>query len=237
MSFLKTCVVAGTGPGNGAAIARAFSKEGFHVALLSRSNTFTSSLASELGNATAITCDLSDEISIAQAAKKIESECPPVEVLVFNAGGASTFRPGTLLDIQPSELIKSISARSMGPLALSQHLLPGMVERKKGSVLFTGATASLRGSANFAFVAIPSFSCKALAESMAREFMPKGIHVSHIVLDGAVESERARQWMPNAGPDDLIQPKDVAANYVMLHNQPRSTWTFELVLRPAVEKW
>ncbi|ORY47074.1 NAD(P)-binding protein [Rhizoclosmatium globosum] len=237
MSLQKSCIVAGTGPGNGAALARAFSKEGFHIVLLARSSDFIQSLASELGNATAITCDLSDEASIAQAAKRIESECPPVEVLIFNAGGASTFRPGTLLNVSPSDLLKTIAARTTGPLSLSQHILPGMVTRKKGSIFFTGATASTRGSKNFALLAIPSFSTKALAESMAREFMPKGIHVSHIVLDGSLESECAREWKPNAGPDDFMQPKDVAASYVMLHNQPRSTWTFELVLRPSVEEW
>ncbi|KAJ3011970.1 UNVERIFIED_CONTAM: hypothetical protein HDU68_001440 [Siphonaria sp. JEL0065] len=237
MSLTRTCIVAGVGPGVGGAVARAFSQLGFHVALLARSTSFTQSLAAELGNATAVECDLSNEESIATAAKSIIANCPPVEVLLFNAGGSSTFRPGTLLDIKPSELISTVTARSMGPLAFAQQILPGMVERKKGSVFFTGATASTRGSANFAFVAIPAFATKALAESMAREFMPKGIHVSHLILDGMVESKQARASMPQAGPDDLIQPKNVAEQYVMLHNQPKSAWTFELVIRPSVEKW
>ncbi|KAI9333245.1 hypothetical protein BDR26DRAFT_868428 [Obelidium mucronatum] len=237
MSFSRTCIVAGVGPGVGGAVARAFSQQGFHVALLARSTGFTESLASELGNATAFSCDLSSEESISNAAQAIISRCPPVEVLVFNAGGSATFRPGSLLDIKPSELIGTVTARSMGPLAFAQHILPGMVERKKGSIFFTGATASTRGSANFGFVAIPAFATKALAESMAREFMPKGVHVSHLILDGMVESERARQWLPNAGPDDMIQPKSVADQYVYLHNQPKNTWTFEMIVRPAAEKW
>ncbi|KAJ3062695.1 hypothetical protein HDU98_001439 [Podochytrium sp. JEL0797] len=237
MSFTRTCVVAGTGPGNGAAIAKAFAKQGFHVALLARSEGYLKTLAGEIGNATAVTCDLSSESSIAEAAKSIHANCPPVEVLVFNAGGSSSFRPGSLLGVKPDELIKSVAARSMGPLALSQHLLPSMVERKKGSVLFTGATAAMRGSANFGFVAIPAFSTKALAESMAREFMPQGIHVSHIVLDGAVLSENTRKWKPNAADDEFLHPDDIAAQYVMLHNQPRTTWTFELQIRPFSEKW
>ncbi|KAJ3142514.1 hypothetical protein HK100_002183 [Physocladia obscura] len=233
----KTAIIAGTGPGIGAALARAFSKEGFHVALLARSSDFSTTLASELGNATYIACDMSDESSIAIAAQKIKSTLPPPEVLCFNAGGSQSFRPGSLLDLNTGNLTKSITTRATGPLQLVQYFLPGMVERNKGSVLFTGATASFRGSANFAFLAVPAFATKALAESMAREFMPKGIHVAHIILDGIVEGEEGRSWKKDAGPDDLLQPNDVAAQYVMLHNQPRSTWTFELQIRPAVEKW
>jgi NADP-dependent 3-hydroxy acid dehydrogenase YdfG len=95
----------------------------------------------------------------------------------------------------------------------------------------------MRGSANFAFIAVPKFATKALAESLAREYGPQGVHVSHIVIDGVVESEQGRKWKVGAGPDDLIQPKDVAAQLVMLHEQPKSTWTFELAIRPAAEKW
>ncbi|KAI8833665.1 hypothetical protein BJ741DRAFT_535334 [Chytriomyces cf. hyalinus JEL632] len=253
---LKTVVIAGVGPGVGSATARAFQKEGYHVALLSRSMDYLSnaclkqSLANELGNATAVQCDLTEKDSVASAARAI-SGMPPVEVVVLNAGGPSTFRRGSVLDMDADDLAKAVSARTVGPLRLLQHLLPSMVinhklshpknsakiERKEGSVFFTGATASLRGSANFAYVAVPAFSTRALAESTARELMPLGLHVSHLVLDGIVDSENARGWKPDAGPDDLIQPARVADTFLMLHRQPKSVWTFELTVRPANEIW
>ncbi|KAI8611121.1 hypothetical protein BC830DRAFT_1084282 [Chytriomyces sp. MP71] len=240
MSLLKTCVVAGVGPGVGAATARAFSREGYHVALLARSEGYlkerTQTLAAELGNATVVVCDLASTDSIANAAKTIHT-LPPVDVIVLNAGGAQAFRPGSVLNVNADDLLKAVAIRTSGPLSLLQHLMPAMVERKAGSVFFTGATAALRGSANFAFVAIPAYTTRALAESMAREFMPQGIHVAHLVLDGMVESERARQWKPDAEPDDLIQPANVADTYLWLNKQPRSTWTSELTVRPAREKW
>ncbi|KAI8611158.1 short-chain dehydrogenase/reductase SDR [Chytriomyces sp. MP71] len=220
MSLSKTCVIAGVGPGIGAAAARAFSREGYHVALLARSEGYLQTLAAELGNATAVVCDLSSTASIANAAKTIHT-LPPVDVIVLNA----------------DDLLKAVAARTSGPLSLLQHLMPPMVERKAGSIFFTGATAALRGSANFAFVAIPAYTTRALAESMAREFMPQGIHVAHLILDGMVESAWSRQWKPDASPDDLIQPANVADTYLWLHRQPRSTWTSELVVRPAKEKW
>ncbi|KAJ3256812.1 hypothetical protein HDU77_002950 [Chytriomyces hyalinus] len=208
-NLLKTVVIAGVGPGVGSATARAFQKEGYHVALLSRSMDYLSSLANELGNATAVQCDLTDKDSVASAARAI-SGMPPVE---------------------------AVSARTVGPLRLLQHLLPSMIERKEGSIFFTGATASLRGSANFAYVAVPAFSTRALAESTARELMPLGLHVSHLVLDGIVDSENTRAWKPDAGPDDLIHPSKVADTFLMLHRQPKSVWTFELIVRPANEIW
>ncbi|KAJ3205892.1 hypothetical protein HDU82_004892 [Entophlyctis luteolus] len=251
-SFSRTAVVAGTGPGIGAALARAFSKEGYHVALLARSSAFAEALAAEIGHASFVQCDLSDESSVLKAAAIIEETLPPTEVspevesvfviqtahcqvLCFNGGGSGTFRQESILDVNPAELLKTVTARSIGPLRLSQRFIPGMLSRGKGSVFFTGATAAMRGSANFAYVAIPAFSTKALAESMAREFMPKGIHVAHVILDGVVDSEKARTWKKE--PDALLAPASVAASYVMLHNQPKAAWTFELVLRPSVEKW
>ncbi|KAJ3232058.1 hypothetical protein HDU78_007341 [Chytriomyces hyalinus] len=235
-NLLKTVVIAGVGPGVGSATARAFQKEGYHVALLSRSMDYLSSLANELGNATAVQCDLTDKDSVASAARAI-SGMPPVEVVVLNAGGPSTFRRGSVLDMDADDLAKAVSARTVGPLRLLQHLLPSMIERKEGSVFFTGATASLRGSANFAYVAVPAFSTRALAESTARELMPLGLHVSHLVLDGIVDSENTRAWKPDAGPDDLIHPSKVADTFLMLHRQPKSVWTFELIVRPANEIW
>ncbi|KAJ3380774.1 hypothetical protein HDU84_005608 [Entophlyctis sp. JEL0112] len=222
-SFSRTAVVAGTGPGIGAALARAFSKEGYHVALLARSSAFAEALAAEIGHASFVQCDLSDESSVLKAAAIIEETLPPTEVspevLCFNGGGSGTFRQESILDVNPAELLKTVTARSIGPLRLSQRFIPGMLSRGKGSVFFTGATAAMRGSANFAYVAIPAFSTKALAESMAREFMPKGIHVAHVILDGVVDSEKARTWKKE--PDALLAP----------------AWTVALVLRPSVEKW
>ncbi|KAJ3067031.1 hypothetical protein HDU98_009745 [Podochytrium sp. JEL0797] len=195
-------------------------------------------LAAELGNATVVVCDLSAEESIAAATKKILASCPPVEVLVFNAGGPGSFHPGSLLNLKADALLATVSARSIGPLSLTQHLLPQMIERKKGTVLFTGATAAMRGGANFAFLAVPAFATKALAESMAREFMPQGIHVAHVVLDGVILSETTKLWKgPNAVEDEFLHPSEIASQYVMLHNQPKTAWTFELQLRPFSEKW
>ncbi|KAJ3320927.1 hypothetical protein HDV06_004705 [Boothiomyces sp. JEL0866] len=230
---LRTAVIAGVGPGIGLSLAKSFAKEGYHVALLARNLSYLDQVQKEIGNATAFACDLSSESSIKSVTQQIIKELPPVEVTVMNAGAA--FSPKPFLEVNPSDLHAAFNLQTIGTVHLLQSLLPGMVERQKGTVIITGATASLRGSAKFVPLAVPKFATKALAESLAREFGPQGVHVSHVIIDGVVDSEKGRAWKKSTNPDDYIQPDAVAWNYVQLHKQPKPTWTFELILRPAAE--
>ncbi|KAJ3271339.1 hypothetical protein HDV01_006844 [Terramyces sp. JEL0728] len=232
MAALKTAVIAGVGPGIGASLARTFAKEGYHVALLARNQAYLNEIQKELGNATAVQCDLSSEASIKNATQFIVKELPPVEVAVMNAG--APFSPKPFLNVDTKDLLSAFNLQTIGTVHFLQGLLPGMLERQKGTVIITGATAALRGAANFVPLAVPKFATKALAESLAREYGSKGIHVSHVIIDGVVDSERGRAWKKSTNADDYIQPDAVALNYVQLHKQPKSTWTFELRTIQAV---
>lgn len=232
---LRTAVIAGVGPGIGFSLAKAFANEGYHVALLARNQAYLDQVQNEIGNATAIACDLSNESSIKSVTQQIIKDLPPVEVTVMNAGAA--FSPKPFLEINPADLQAAFNLQTIGTVHLLQNLLPGMLERQKGTIIITGATASLRGAARFAPLAVPKFATRALAETLAREFGPKGVHVSHVIIDGVVDSDKGRAWKRSTNPDDYIQPDAVAWNYVQLHKQPKRTWTFELVLRPSTENW
>ncbi|KAF0694785.1 Aste57867_14383 [Aphanomyces stellatus] len=238
-SATRTAIIAGVGPGIGAATARAFANAGYHVALLARNEDYLSGLKADIersgAKASAFPVDLTKSDTIHAAMTSLIATLPPIHVLVCNAGAA--FRPGSILNLDPKALEQSLNVQVLGPLHLTQLVLPEMLLHGEGSIIYTGATASLRAGANFASLAVPKFALRALAQSVAREFNPKNIHVSHVIIDAVVESDQGRQWKRDAPDDALIKPDAIAAEFLHLTRQQKSAWTFELELRPFLEQW
>ena len=228
------CVVVGVGEGNGAALARAFAKEGMALALLARGTEFTEALAQELGDARAYACDVSDAASVTQAFERIRGELGEPATVIYNAGS------GVWGDVESIDLAgfeSSWRVNAFGALAVAKQVLPAMKAAGAGTIIFIGATASLRGGARAAAFAPAKAAQRSLAESMARSLWPAGIHVALIVVDAVVDLPRTRAMMSDKPDDFFMKPDDMAATAVWLANQPRSAWTFEAVVRPFGENW
>lgn len=228
------CALVGVGRGNGAALARAFAREGMAIALLARGTEYSTSLAGELGDARAYECDASDPQNIATAFAAIRDDLGDPTVLVYNAGSGVR---GDAESISLEAFENAWRVNALGALAASKEVIPAMKRAGNGSIVFIGATASLRGGAQTAGFASAKAAQRILAESMARSLGPQGIHVSLIVIDAVVDLPRTRERMPDKTDDFFIRPDDVASTAVWLTKQPRSAWTFEVVVRPFGEKW
>ncbi len=228
------CVVVGVGPGNGAALARAFSEAGMAVALLARRTEFSSQLANQLPDARAYACDVADPASVAAAFKAIRADMGDPATLVFNAGSGVW---GDVESIGLDDFEASWRVNALGALAVSQQVIPAMKAAGAGSIIFIGATASRRGTPRTAAFAPAKAAQRSLAESMARSLGPQGIHVALIVIDAVVDLPRTRQAMPDKPDDFFIKPADMAASAVWLAQQPRSAWSFEIEVRPFGETW
>jgi NAD(P)-dependent dehydrogenase (short-subunit alcohol dehydrogenase family) len=235
----KTAAIVGVGPGLGRALALRFAQGGFAVALMARSEEASRTIQAEVtsggGVAGSFACDASDEGSARSAFERVRKELGDPEVLVYNAGA---FQMGGILQLSPADLERTWRINCLGGLVTAQAVLPKMVERGRGTILFTGATAALRGSANFASLAVGKFGLRALAQSMARELGPRGIHVAHIVIDGGIDTPRVRAMVAGRGSaTTLLSPAAIAETYWHLHGQDPSAWTHEMDLRPSVEKF
>jgi NAD(P)-dependent dehydrogenase (short-subunit alcohol dehydrogenase family) len=228
------CAIVGVGEGNGAALARAFAREGMTLALLARKTDFTEALANELGSARAYSCDVSDPASVADAFAKIRSELGDPTSLIYNAGSGVW---GDVESITLDGFESSWRVNALGALAASQQVIPAMKAAGSGTIIFIGATASLRGGPRTAAFAPAKAAQRSLAESMARTLWPQRIHVALIVIDAAVNLPRTRENMPDKSDDFFLEPDDMAASAVWLSKQPRSAWTFEVAVRPFGEKW
>ena len=234
----KVAAVLGVGPGLGAAVARRFAREGFGVALMARREESLALVREEIegsgGDALSVAADATDPGSVASAFERVHAELGDPEVFVYNAGA---FRMGGILEIPPEDFDACFRANCAGAFYAAQQVLPAMVERGRGTVLLTGATAALRGSARFSALAVGKFGLRALAQSMAREFGPQGVHVAHVVIDGQIDTPRVREMSPDREEDTMLSPEAIAEAYWRLHTQHRTAWTLELDLRPAVESF
>jgi NAD(P)-dependent dehydrogenase (short-subunit alcohol dehydrogenase family) len=238
-----SAVVAGVGPvrGLGAAIARRFAREGFQLTVLGRNaeklNESVAALRATGASVEGIVGDVTDQATVARAIEAAEKSAP-VEVAVFNAGGNW---PGSFLDIDGKRFEEFWRVNALAGLFFGQAAIRAMLPRGNGTLIYTGASASLRGRANFVGFASAKAALRAVAQSAAREFGPKGIHVAHVVVDGAIDGERINTLVPQLktqrGPDGLLDPDAIAANYWTLHAQQRSAWTHEIDVRPWVETW
>lgn len=228
------CVVVGVGPGNGAAIARRFAREGYVVALLARSTEFTKQLAWELDGAKTYACDVTSEAGIASAFKRIREELGEAEVLVYNAGSGTW---GDVEHITAAEFESAWRVNALGALLTARQVIPAMKRNAKGSIILIGATASRRGGPRTAAFAPAKAAQRSLAESMARSLWPAEIHVALVIIDGIVDLEKTRQAMPDKPASFFVKPEAVAATVYWLSQQPRSAWAFEVEARPFGEAW
>ncbi len=234
MTAKKVCVVAGVGPGNGAAFARRFSKAGFAVALLARTGETSEPLAASLPDARFYACDVADASSVAHAFEAIERDMGPVHTLVYNAGSGVW---GNVEEIDPAAFENAFRVNALGLLLAAKRSIPSMLRQGGGNIIVIGATASLRGGARTAAFAPAKAAQKSLAESMARHLWPKHIHVCLIVVDGVVDLARTRARMKDKPDDFFIAPDDLAETAFLLTEQPHSAWSFEVEARPFKEAW
>ena len=229
--------IVGVGPGLGAALAERFAREGHAVALLARSPEHCEPIIQRIladgGRAHGYDCDASQPESVAAAFAQVRTTFGDPEVLVYNAG---LFAVGGLLELSPETFENAWRVNCFGAFLTAREVVPVMLKRSRGTLLFTGATAGLRGGAHFAGLAVGKFGLRALAQSLARELGPKGVHVAHVVIDGQIGSE-ARKRDRARSADSLLEPAAIADAYWQLHTQPRSAWTLEQDLRPYVEKF
>ncbi len=228
------CAVIGIGPGNGAAIARHFAREGYRVALLARGMTLSEKLAGELGNARAYACDASNPESVKTAFAGVRKDLGEVGVLIYNAGSGTW---GNVEEVSAADLEAAWRVNVLGAFAAAREVIPAMKKRGSGSIIFIGATASRRGAAHAAAFAQAKAAQRTLAESMARHLWPAGIHVGLVVIDGVVDLPRTRERMPDKPESFFVRPDEVAATVHWLTQQPRSAWSFEVEARPFGEVW
>jgi NAD(P)-dependent dehydrogenase (short-subunit alcohol dehydrogenase family) len=238
-------LLVGAGDAIGAAVARRFAAGGYSVCVVRRSAEKSQSLVQEIvssgGVAHAVSTDVRNEEAVRALFAHVEAELGSVEVCLFNAG-ANVKSP--LIDTSAKLFFKAWELACYAGFLTGREAARYMVPRGRGTILFTGATASVRGGSGFAAFAAAKFGLRAVAQSMARELAPKNIHVAHLVIDGAIDSEAihrrlsaATGAMPDLAPDSLIQTSSVAEAYWALHNQSRDGWTHELDLRPYSERW
>ena len=238
----KVALVIGAGDSTGGAIARRFAKEGFIACVTRRSadklQPLVDSIRADGGQAFGYASDARKEEDVAALFEQIEAEHGPVEVLVFNIGANV---PCSILDETARKYFKIWEMACFSGFLNAQAAAKRMVVRGSGTILFTGATAALRGVANFAAFAGAKHALRALAQSMARELGPKNIHVAFVVVDGAIDTDFIRSNFPERyalkDQDGILNPEHIAENYWYLHSQPRDAWTFELDLRPYMERW
>jgi NAD(P)-dependent dehydrogenase (short-subunit alcohol dehydrogenase family) len=247
MSMVPVALVVGAGDATGGAIARRFARGGYTVCATRRSldklQATLGQIEAEGGKAYGFSCDARKEEEVVQLVEQIESSIGPIEVLVFNIGANV---PCSILDETARKYFKIWEMACLGGFLNGREVAKRMVAREggnghRGTIIFTGATASLRGAANFAAFAGAKHALRALAQSMARELGPQGIHVAHTIIDGAIDTEFIRENFPQRyalkDQDGILNPDHIAEMYWMLHQQPRDAWTHELDLRPWMEKF
>ncbi|HTZ71467.1 MAG TPA: SDR family NAD(P)-dependent oxidoreductase [Acetobacteraceae bacterium] len=238
------CLVVGAGIGLGGAIGRAFAAEGLAVCLTRRARHLAEvqTLADEIraagGAAHAFGVDARDETEIAALFDRIETDIGPLRVVVFNIGANVRFG---VRETTARVYTKVWEMAAFAGFLAGREAARVMAPRGRGTIIFTGATASVRGREGFAAFAGAKHALRALAQSMAREFGPQGLHVAHVVIDGAIDGVFTREHMPDAAERlarcEILDPAEIARNYVWLHKQARSAWTHEMDLRPWMEAW
>ncbi len=224
-------LIVGVGAGLSASLARAFTKASLKVALAARSTERLTALATETGAKT-YACDATKGTEVDKLFSDLDAASATPDVVVYNASYRTR---GPVIDLDPAEVEKSIQVSAFGGFLIAQAAAKRMLPRGQGAILFTGASASVKGYAQSASFAMGKFALRGLAQSLARELSPKGIHVAHFVIDGGIRSAR-RIESPDQ-PDSLLDPDAIAQSYLHVLNQPRNAWTSEIELRPWVEKF
>ena len=227
----KSVLIVGAGSGLSASLAREFAKEGMSVALAARSAAKLDEFVKETG-AKAFNCDAARREEVEKLFADLDAAKRTPDVVVYNASYRTR---GPVAELDPAEVAKALEITAYGAFLVGQAAAKRMVPKRHGAIFFTGASASVKGYAQSAPFAMGKFALRGLAQSMARELAPQGIHVAHFVIDGGIRS--ARRPVPPDAPDSLLDPDAIAASYLAVLKQPRSAWTQELELRPWVEKF
>ena len=231
----RTAVIAGVGPGLGEALARKFVDEGCHVGLFARSGDYLDDLAADLGDdALAVPTDITDPEAVDAGFEAVREAFGPVDILVNHASGGSW---KGLRDISREEFEQAWRVSSYGALCCSQAAVDDMLAGDGGTIIFTGATSAIRGRDGAVGFSAAKFANRGLAESMARELGPEGIHVAHVVLDGQILTPAAERQQPDRDAEEFLDPKAIAETYWHLVEQDRSAWSLEVDLRPHVEEF
>jgi NAD(P)-dependent dehydrogenase (short-subunit alcohol dehydrogenase family) len=228
------CIIVGAGPGNGAAFARRFAREGYRIALIARGRGTLDPLEAEVPGARGYACDATDPAAVTETFEQIRRELGPPAVLIYNA---STRDFADIDGTSPDDFERAWRVGPFGALLAVKAMLPDLRAGGGGSIVVIGATASLKGAADFVAFASAKAALRSLAQSLARRLGPEGIHVSHVVIDAMVDMPAARRMAPDAPDEVFARPDDIAESVYFLTRQPRSAWTFELDLRPDRERW
>jgi NAD(P)-dependent dehydrogenase (short-subunit alcohol dehydrogenase family) len=242
MNNKKVVLVVGAGDATGGAIAKRFAKEGFTACVTRRSadklQPLVDSILADGGLAHGFACDARKEEEVVALIEQIENDIGPIEAFVFNIGANV---PCSILEETARKYFKIWEMACFSGFLNAREVAIRMAKRQRGTILFTGATAGMRGAAGFAAFAGAKHGIRALAQSMARELGPMNIHVAHVIVDGAIDTDFIRDSFPEKyatkDQDGILNPEHIAENYWYLHSQPRDAWTFELDLRPWSERW
>jgi NAD(P)-dependent dehydrogenase (short-subunit alcohol dehydrogenase family) len=224
-------LIVGSGSGLSTSLARLLAREGFKVALAARNTEKLASLCESTG-AAAFACDATDADQVAQLFQDVERKMGAPDVVIYNASARSR---GPFVSLVASEVEQAIRTSAFGGFLVAQEAAKRMLSKGHGAILFTGASASVKGYAQSAPFAMGKFALRGLAQSMARELAPLGIHVAHFIIDGGIRNPGRSE--PPENPDSMLDPDAIAANYLHVLRQPRSAWTWEMELRPWVEKF
>jgi NAD(P)-dependent dehydrogenase (short-subunit alcohol dehydrogenase family) len=227
----KNALIVGAGEGLSASLARLFTREGLRVALAARGIEKLGALCTETG-ARAYACNASDQYEVERLFGIVEREIGTPDVVVYNASARAR---GPFIDLAPADVAQAITVSAFGGFLVAQQAAKRMLPHQHGAILLTGASASVKGYAQSAAFAMGKFALRGLAQSMARELSPQGVHVAHFVIDGGIRSRTRTE--PADRPDSMLDPDAIALSYWSVLQQPKSAWTWELELRPWVEKF
>lgn len=236
------CAIVGAGEGLGVSLARTFAADGADIALLSRTEAGSAKAleaakrARPAGRCLFFAADATDPASLEASLARVSSQLGPVDILIYNVRGPLSFKPP--LEVSYDELRAVLELEVVGAFAAAKAVLPGMIAKGAGTVLYSSATAAFRGSPRNMSYAAGKFGLRGVAQSLAKAYAAKGVHVAHLRLDCALDVPIVRQLMgPNYQKDRTADPDDVAQSYLWIHKQPRSAWSNEVELRPMTEDW
>lgn len=237
-----SAVIVGAGPGTGAEVAKLLASEGYAVVVSRRNQAALASLVRDIeergGRALAVAADAAKPDQVRGLFDEAEAKLGAPEIVLFNAAG---FTMGSILETSPEAFEDMWRASAFGGFVVGREAARRMLPHGHGTILFTGATAAVKASAKFSAFAAGKHGLRAVAQSMAKELGPQGIHVAHVIVDGVIDVPRVTEEMPNLagakGEDGLLDPRAIAQTFLWLHRQPRNAWSFELDLRPFSERW
>ena len=231
---MPVALVTGVGPGTGTAIARRFARGDYAVAMLARNRERMALLQREIPNSRAHPCDVTDEAQLDSTIAAIRADLGTPRVLIHNAVGGAF---GNFMEIDPEVLNRNFQVNTMALLHLARRLAPAMIEAGQGAIIASGNTSALRGKGNFAGFAPTKAAQRILAESIARELGPKGVHVAYVLIDAVIDLEWTRKRWPDAPDDFFIKPAAIADEVWHVVHQDRSAWSFNVEVRPFRETW